>query len=79
MRGLRRCSSGCTRHSSRREVADLVDGNHPADPATDGLLILRYRSGIRGAELVNDAIGAGATPTTSTAIENYMFLTLAPP
>ena len=37
-----------------------VDANGQADPLTDGLSILRYLFGLRGASLVSNAIGPGA-------------------
>jgi hypothetical protein len=38
-----------------------IDGNGRYDPATDGVLILRYLLGFRGNSLTNGAIGAGAS------------------
>jgi hypothetical protein len=49
-----------------------IDGNGTTDALTDGLLIIRYLFGLRGASLINGAIGPGATRTTSTAIETYI-------
>jgi len=49
-----------------------VDGNGTTDALTDGLLIIRYLFGLRGAELISGAVGAGATRTTSDAIEFYI-------
>jgi hypothetical protein len=54
-----------------------VDGNGNSDALTDGLIIIRYLFGLRGASLINAAIGPGATRTTSTDIENYI-ATLTP-
>ncbi len=49
-----------------------VDGNGKADALTDGLLIIRYLFGLRGAPLVQGAVGPGAERTTSTDIENQI-------
>jgi hypothetical protein len=49
-----------------------VDGNGSADALTDGLLIIRYMFGLRGASLINGAIGTGATRTTAPAVETYI-------
>ncbi|MBT5795855.1 MAG: fibronectin type III domain-containing protein, partial [Porticoccaceae bacterium] len=49
-----------------------IDGNSHIDPLTDGLLILRYLFGIRGATLINDVIAIDATRTTAPAIEAYL-------
>ena len=48
-----------------------VDGNGQSDPLTDGLLILRYMFGLRGAALISGALAANATRTTANAIEIY--------
>jgi hypothetical protein len=50
-----------------------VDGNGGAPgPLTDGLLILRYLFGFRGATLVTGAVGGGCTRCTATPIESYL-------
>ena len=46
-----------------------VDNNGAADALTDGTLIMRYLMGLRGASLVNSAVGSGANPGTAAAIE----------
>ena len=46
-----------------------VDNNGTVDALTDGTLILRYLFGLRGAALINGAVGAGATPGAIGAIE----------
>ncbi|MEO8134314.1 MAG: hypothetical protein ABI831_10085, partial [Betaproteobacteria bacterium] len=38
-----------------------VDGNGQVDALTDGLLIIRYLFGLRGASLISGAVGPGAT------------------
>ena len=56
-----------------------IDGNGVKDAATDGLLILRYLLGFRGAALINDAIATSppATRTSATDVANHL-ATLAP-
>jgi hypothetical protein len=49
-----------------------IDGNGNTDALTDGLLIIRYLFGLRGASLINGAVGANATRTTAPAIESYI-------
>ena len=49
-----------------------IDGNGHADALTDGLLITRYQLGMRGAALIQGAIGPGATRTTAVAVEAYL-------
>ena len=46
-----------------------VDGNGQTDALTDGLLVFRYLSGLRGAALTTGAVGPGATRVTPTDIE----------
>jgi len=49
-----------------------IDGNGTVDALTDGLLVLRYMFGFRGATLTQGAVGTGATRTTPSAIETYI-------
>ena len=49
-----------------------VDGNYAVDPLTDGLLIVRYLSGLRGDSLIAGALGPQASRTTAPAIETYI-------
>jgi hypothetical protein len=49
-----------------------IDGNGSVEPLTDGLLILRYLFGFRGATLITGAIGAGATRDTAPEVEAYL-------
>ena len=50
-----------------------VDNDDRFDAATDGLLILRYLLGYRGAALVADAVAAaGAERASAAAIEGYL-------
>ena len=46
-----------------------IDGNGQADALTDGLLIIRYLFGLRGASLIAGTLGVGATRTTAAAVE----------
>ena len=48
-----------------------IDADGKADALTDGLLIIRFLFGLRDAPLVNGAISAGATRST-TPIEAYL-------
>jgi putative hemolysin len=48
-----------------------IDGNGTADALTDGLLVLRYLFGMRGADLVSNAIGADATRQSAQQIEAH--------
>ena len=45
-----------------------IDGNGAINPATDGLLIMRFMLGLRGDALVADALGT-APRARSTAVE----------
>ena len=45
-----------------------IDGNKAYDPLTDGLLIVRYLFGIRGAAMTSGALGVGATRTDPAEI-----------
>ena len=54
-----------------------IDGNGNVDALTDGLLVIRYLFGLRGAPLIQGAIAAGATRTTAAQIESYL-ATLTP-
>ena len=54
-----------------RAVLD-VDGNGNADALTDGLLILRYLFGLRGAELINGAFDPLGARTTAPDIQTYL-------
>ena len=49
-----------------------IDGNEAVDPLSDGLLILRYMFGIRGADLINGVIAPDATRTTADQVEAYL-------
>jgi hypothetical protein len=49
-----------------------IDGNGTLDSLTDGLLIERYLSGLRGSALTASAIGSGATRMTPAEIEDYL-------
>lgn len=49
-----------------------VDGNGLADPRTDGLMVVRYLFGLRGASLIHGAIGTGAKRATAPQVESYI-------
>jgi hypothetical protein len=49
-----------------------IDGNGQADASTDGLLIIRYMFGLRGASLIAGAVGPNAIRTTAAAIETQL-------
>lgn len=49
-----------------------VDGNGALDAATDGVLLSRYLFGVRGAALVESAVGNGASRNNSSLIEPYL-------
>ena len=49
-----------------------IDGNGAVDPLSDGLLILRYLFGIRGADLINGVVALDATRNTAAEIEEYL-------
>ena len=77
-------TSGAVGPGSTRATADIVqylnsikanldvDGNGHADALTDGLMLTRYLSGLRGPALITGAIGTGATRTTAAQIEAYI-------
>ena len=48
-----------------------IDGNNTVDALTDGLLLIRYLFGLRGATLTNGALGPGPT-RTGPQIEAYL-------
>jgi uncharacterized repeat protein (TIGR01451 family) len=49
-----------------------VDGSGQADALTDGLMIIRYLFGLRGASMTQGAISVGATRVTPLQIETYL-------
>ena len=50
-----------------------IDGNGAIDPATDGLLVMRYMLGLRGTALINNALGAlPRTRSSATEIEAWL-------
>ena len=49
-----------------------VDGNLQVDALTDGLIIIRYLYGRRGAALIQSAVGLGASRMTAGQIEAYI-------
>lgn len=67
--GAERNASGISSYIAALGNAFDVDGDSVVRPTTDGLLVLRYLLGLRGAALTN---GASATNRTSTDIANYL-------
>ena len=71
-------------NATRRTAADIsaylttlgslldIDGNGQIEPLKDGVLILRYLFGFRGAALINGAVGANPARFTSADIEAYL-------
>jgi hypothetical protein len=49
-----------------------IDGNHQVSALTDGVLLVRYLFGVRGAALTQGALGANATRTNATDIVTYL-------
>ena len=49
-----------------------IDNNQQFDPATDGVLIVRYLLGFRGDALITGAVGGGAGRSNAADIEAYI-------
>jgi len=49
-----------------------VDGNGQADALTDGLMLIRYLLGLRGASLIAGAVAPNATRPLAQDIETYI-------
>lgn len=49
-----------------------VDNNGSVDPLTDGILMIRYVFGLRGASLIAGAVGPGATRMAAEQIGDYL-------
>ena len=49
-----------------------IDGDGNVDALTDGVLLMRYLSGLRGSALAAGVAGAGATRATPDALEGYL-------
>lgn len=62
------CSASCEKEPSPADI-DL-DGS--TDALTDGLLLLRYMSDIRGAQLIDGVLGPGCTRCAAADIEAYI-------
>ena len=68
----------CTDPAAMKTYLDLIrpaldiDGNGTADALTDGLLVIRYLFGLRGASLIAGAVEPLATRKTATDIEAYI-------
>jgi hypothetical protein len=59
----------------RRFVMPLtldVDGDGEIQPLTDGLLVLRYEFGFRGATLITGVVGSSCTRCDAPTIEEYL-------
>jgi len=56
-----------------------IDGNGQADPSTDGLLIVRYLSGLRGSSLTADALGPNPSRSDPNDIATQMIALCTPP
>ncbi len=55
-----------------------IDGNGANDALTDGLLIMRYLFGFRGATLIDSAVAPDATRTTAEQIETFITFFIPP-
>ena len=53
-------------------LAGDIDGNGRVDALTDGLLVIRYLFGLRGASLIANAVDPAATRKTAAEIEAYL-------
>jgi hypothetical protein len=67
----------CTAPAIEAFVSDLglaadIDGNGEVTPLTDGVTLLRWAFGVRGAALVADAVQSGCTRCTAEQIESYL-------
>ena len=60
-----------SRIASLGDLAD-VDGNGNVDALTDGLLMLRYLSGLKGGSLISKVVATDATRTTAIDIEAHL-------
>jgi hypothetical protein len=49
-----------------------IDGNGKLDPATDGLLVIRYLFGMRGDALIADLLDGDGIRSTVTAVEAWL-------
>lgn len=49
-----------------------IDGSGNVDALTDGLMMLRYLFGLRGASLIDGAVATGAPRQSSTDVEAYI-------
>lgn len=73
-------SSSATRKNAEDVEAFLEEGNAFLDidgdgegrPLTDGLLLLRYLFGFRGDTLINNAVGADASRSSSEQLSTYI-------
>ena len=49
-----------------------IDGSGNVDALTDGLMLLRYLFGLRGASLIDGAVANGAARQSAEDIEAYI-------
>lgn len=56
---------------------DNSDPNTVYDAGTDGTLLLRYLFGVRGAELIADSRGEGASLRSAAEVETYLAANLS--
>lgn len=62
----------CVQAAAQAACSLDIDGNGATSAATDGLLLMRYLVGLRGASLTAGALGAGATRTAPADIATYI-------
>ena len=70
VRGGQSLGSFDTNHPTQMTLD--IDGNGAADALTDGLLVIRYLFGLRGAALIQSAVGTGAQRSTAADIGTYL-------
>lgn len=73
--GCRRCTAPKINALMTRCVAtgaSDIDGNGKVDALTDGILILRFLLGLRGAALINNSVGNNCTRCSATEIVTYL-------
>jgi hypothetical protein len=49
-----------------------IDGSDNVDALTDGLMMLRYLFGLRGASLIDGAVATGASRQSAADVEAYI-------
>src|SRR5437879_1103790 len=66
------CCASVTADAARVRCNLDIDGNGEVDALTDGLLLARAAHGMRGFDLVRDALGAGAMRTNPDEILDFI-------